>query len=77
MGFCQKAGPIKLGNVELDGTKVRPNASKHEGMSYVEMEGEILQLEVEVSCLPVEAGSGGKKTQAIVASDVTQNPNRK
>ena len=29
LGLCQQAGMVKLGNVGLDGTKVRANASRH------------------------------------------------
>jgi transposase len=31
--LCQKAGLVKLGQVALDGTKVKANASKHQAMS--------------------------------------------
>ena len=32
--LCQAAGMISLGHVELDGTKVQANASKHNAMSH-------------------------------------------
>jgi transposase len=35
--ICQRAGLVKLGQVALDGTKVRANASKHKAMSYGRM----------------------------------------
>lgn len=35
--LCQKAGLVKLGNVAIDGTKVKANASKHKAMSYDRM----------------------------------------
>lgn len=37
LGLCQSAGMVKLGNVGLDGTKVRANASRHKAMSYARM----------------------------------------
>jgi transposase len=37
LGLCQTAGMVKLGNVGLDGTKVRANASRHKAMSYARM----------------------------------------
>lgn len=36
--LCQKAGLVKLGQVALDGTKVKANASKHKAMSYDRMQ---------------------------------------
>ncbi len=37
LGLCQSAGMITLGNVGLDGTKIRANASRHKAMSYGRM----------------------------------------
>ncbi len=37
LGLCQQAGMVKLGNVGLDGTKIRANASRHKAMSYGRM----------------------------------------
>lgn len=37
LGLCQTAGMVKLGNVGLDGTKVKANASRHKAMSYQRM----------------------------------------
>ena len=42
--LCQKAGLVKLGQVALDGTKVRANASKHKAMSYGRMKEKEEQL---------------------------------
>src|SRR5206468_2102898 len=36
--LCEKAGLVKLGQVAVDGTKVKANASKHKAMSYQRME---------------------------------------
>ena len=35
--LCQEAGLVKLGQVALDGTKIKANASKHKAMSYDRM----------------------------------------
>jgi len=35
--LCQKAGLVSLGQVALDGTKVKANASKHKAMSHERM----------------------------------------
>ena len=37
LGLCQQAGMVTLGNVGLDGTKVKANASRHKAMSYARM----------------------------------------
>ena len=35
--LCQKAGLVRLGQVALDGTKVKANASKHKAMTHERM----------------------------------------
>ena len=42
--LCQKAGLVKLGHVELDGTKMKANASKHKAMSYDRMKNDEVRL---------------------------------
>ena len=49
--LCSQAGPVKLGHVALDGTKVRANASKHKAMSYKRMKEREGQLAEEVADL--------------------------
>jgi len=39
LDMCREQGMAKLGNVAIDGTKVRANASKHKAMSYGRMPG--------------------------------------
>ena len=39
---------MKLGDVALDGTKIKANASKHKAMSYERMEKRAAELEAEV-----------------------------
>ncbi|MFZ9464270.1 MAG: transposase, partial [Vulcanococcus sp.] len=49
--LCQKAGLVSLGNVALDGTKVKANASKHKAMSHDRMLKTEAQLEAEIAAL--------------------------
>jgi len=49
--LCQKSGLVSLGNVALDGTKVRANASKHKAMSHERMLKTEAQLEAEIAAL--------------------------
>ena len=46
--LCETAGLVKLGDVALDGTKIKANASKHQAMSYERMEKRAAELEAEV-----------------------------
>jgi transposase len=51
LGLCQRAGMVKLGNVGLDGTKVRANASRRKAMSYqrmVEREPELAAIVAQI-----------------------------
>ena len=49
--LCQKAGLVKLGNIAIDGTKVKANASKHKAMSYDRMCEAEKRLAAEVKAL--------------------------
>jgi transposase len=49
--LSQKAGLVSLGNVALDGTKVKANASKHKAMSHERMLKTEAQLEAEIAAL--------------------------
>jgi len=49
--LCQKAGLVSLGQVALDGTKVKANASKHKAMSHKRMLKSERQLEAEMRAL--------------------------
>jgi transposase len=55
LGLCQQAGMVKLGNVGLDGTKVRANASRHKAMSYARMADREPELEAIVGQILDEA----------------------
>jgi transposase len=49
--LCQKAGLVKLGQVALDSTKIKANASKHKAMSYDRMVQAEEELKREVADL--------------------------
>ena len=48
-------GMVKLGNLSVDGSKVRANASRHKAMSYGYMKKEVERLRVEVAALLQQA----------------------
>ncbi|MGP9838284.1 IS1182 family transposase [Arthrobacter sp. 179] len=53
--LCRAAGMLKLGQVALDGTKVRANASRHKAMSYARLSTKQKVLADEISDLMAEA----------------------
>ena len=53
--IAQKLGLVKVGNIFLDGTKVKANASKHKAMSYSYMEKAERELEKEIQELLARA----------------------
>lgn len=53
--LCRAAGMVKLGQVALDGTKVRANASRHKAMSYARLTAKQKALVDEISDLMAEA----------------------
>jgi transposase len=55
LALCQAAGMASLGQVALDGTKVRANASRRKAMSYARMSEKEKILADEVSALLAEA----------------------
>lgn len=55
LALCQAAGMVKLGQVALDGTKVRANASRHKAMSYERMGRSEAELAAEVEAMLAEA----------------------
>ena len=46
--MCHEAGPVRLGHVSLDGTKVRANASKHKAMSHERLQARRKAYEEEI-----------------------------
>jgi len=55
LGLCQKAGLVKLGQVAIDGTKMKANASKHKAMRYERMGEAEKKLQEQVEQLLAEA----------------------
>jgi transposase len=55
--LCQAAGLVKLGNVCIDGSKLKANASKHKAMSYERMTETEKRLEAEVKDLLAAAAA--------------------
>ena len=49
--LCQKSGLVKVGHVDIDGTKMQANASKHKAMSYGRMGEAEQKLQAEVEAL--------------------------
>jgi transposase len=47
--LCRRAGLVKLGQVAIDGTKIKANASKHKAMSYRRMQEADAALTAEVA----------------------------
>ena len=50
-GMCLRVGMVRLGEVSLDGAKIKANASKHKAMSYQRMGEEEKRLQAEVQGL--------------------------
>ena len=55
LGLCAQAGLVSLGNVALDGSKIRASASRHRAMSYDRMVRAEAELAAEVEALLVDA----------------------
>ena len=55
LGLCRAAGMVSLGQVALDGTKVRANASRRKAMSYARLTEKQKILADEVSALLADA----------------------
>jgi len=67
--LCQAAGMVSLGQVALDGTKVRANASRRKAMSYARMSEKQKILAGEVSELLAEAERVDKDEDARFGTD--------
>jgi hypothetical protein len=64
-----EAGALKLGQVALDGTKVKANASKHKAMSYGRMKEREQQLRAEVRELLAQAEAADAAEDAHYGGD--------
>lgn len=67
--LCQRAGLVKLGQVAVDGTKMRSNASKHKAMSHVRMQAEEKRLQAEVERLLESADDIDAQENALYGED--------
>jgi hypothetical protein len=62
--LCPEAGVVKLGRVELDGAKVKANASPHNAMSYSRMLREEEELSAEIAAMLREAEANDQAEDA-------------
>ncbi len=62
--LCEKAGLVQLGQVAVDGTKVKANASKHKAMSYGRMQEKEEQLKAEIAALMERAAAADQREDA-------------
>jgi transposase len=62
--LARKARLVRLGNVALDGTKMKANASKHKAMSYDRMEKDAARLRQKVQDLLAAAESADAQEDA-------------
>jgi transposase len=67
--LCAKAGLVKLGQLALDGTKLRANASRHKAMSYDRMGKKEAELEAEVEALRGQARALLAEAEATDAAE--------
>jgi transposase len=61
-------GMVKLGNLALDGSKVRANASRHKAMSYGYMKKDVERLRAEVADLLQQAEQADAEQDAALGS---------
>ena len=61
-------GLVKLGNLSLDGSKVRANASRHKAMSYGYMKKEVERLRAEITALLKQAEQTDAEQDAALGS---------
>lgn len=69
LALAKKARMVKLGNVALDGTKVKANASKHKAMSYDRMEKDAERLRQKVQELLAAAEAADAQEDADYGKD--------
>ena len=69
LGLAKKAKMVKLGNVALDGTKMKANASKHKAMSYERMNRETARLRQKVNELLAAAEAADTDEDAEYGKD--------
>ena len=63
--LCAEAGLVKLGQVSIDGTKIKANASKHKAMSYKRMNETEARLKQEIDALLAAAEKTDAEEDAL------------
>jgi transposase len=67
--LCQAAGLVRLGQVALDGTKLRASASRHKAMSFQRMTEREAVLAAEVQRMLAEADRVDKAEDKVLGKD--------
>jgi transposase len=67
--LCRRAGLVKLGQVAIDGTRVKANASKHKAMSYGRMGEKEAALQAEIAELLRRAEQADRDEDARYGPD--------
>ena len=67
--LCSEAGLVKLGQVSIDGTKIKANASKHKAMSYKRMNETEARLKQEIDALLAAAEKTDAEEDAQYGKD--------
>jgi transposase len=67
--LCRRAGLVKLGQVAIDGTRVKANASKHKAMSYGRMTQQEAALQAEIAELLRRAEQADRDEDARYGAD--------
>jgi transposase len=67
--LCRRAGLVKLGQVAVDGTRVKANASKHKAMSYGRMAEKEAVLQAEIAELLRRAEQADRDEDARYGAD--------
>ena len=66
--LAQAAGPVRLGTIAVDGTKVQGNASRHKAMSYGYMTQEVVRLRAEIEGLLKQAETVDAQDDAVLGA---------
>jgi transposase len=67
--LCRRAGLVKLGQVAIDGTRIKANASKHKAMSYGRMVEQAAVLQAEIAELLRRAEQADRDEDARYGPD--------
>jgi transposase len=67
--LCRRAGLVKLGQVAIDGTRMKANASKHKAMSYGRMGEKEAALQAEIAELLRRAEQADRDEDARYGAD--------